>query len=46
MQLLAAARAVGAGEIAKRNADSNAIAAAIQKARIAAVEDQIKKLHS
>ena len=46
MQLLAAARAVGAGEIAKRNADSNAIAAAVQKARIAAVEDQIKKLHS
>jgi tRNA nucleotidyltransferase (CCA-adding enzyme) len=46
MQLLAAARAVGAGEIAKRNADSNAIAAAVQKARIAAVEDQIKILHS
>ena len=46
MQLLAAACAVDAGEIARRNADSNAIAAAIQKARIAAVEDQIKKLHS
>ena len=46
MQLLAAACAVDAGEIAKRNADSNAIAAAVQKARIAAVEDQIKKLHS
>ena len=46
MQLLAAARAVDAGEIARRNADSNAIAAAVQKARIAAVEDQIKKLHS
>jgi tRNA nucleotidyltransferase (CCA-adding enzyme) len=46
MQLLAAARGVDAGEIAKRYGDSSAIAAAVQKARIAAIAEQVEKLRS
>ncbi|MDH4234851.1 MAG: multifunctional CCA addition/repair protein [Gallionella sp.] len=38
LELLAVARAVDAGEIAGRFADSSAIAAAVQKARIRAIE--------
>jgi tRNA nucleotidyltransferase (CCA-adding enzyme) len=44
LQLLAAARAVDAGEIAKQNEGSNTIAAAVQKARIGAIEDLIGRL--
>jgi len=43
-QLLAAARAVDAGEIAKQNTGSSTIAAAVQKARIGAIEDLIGRL--
>ena len=43
LQLLAAARAVDAGEIAKQYTESNAIAAAIQQARIRAIEGLVGK---
>jgi tRNA nucleotidyltransferase (CCA-adding enzyme) len=44
LQLLAAARAVDAGEIAKQNTGSDMIAAAVQNARIGAIEELIGKL--
>jgi tRNA nucleotidyltransferase (CCA-adding enzyme) len=43
LQLLAAARAVDAGEVARQCTDSSAIAAAVQKARIGAIEEQVEK---
>jgi tRNA nucleotidyltransferase (CCA-adding enzyme) len=43
LKLLAVARAVDAGEIAKQCNDSNRIAAAVQQARIAAIEGAVKK---
>jgi len=46
LQLLAVARAVDAGEIAKRCADSSAIAAAVQQARIRAIEALVEKQRS
>ena len=42
LELLAMARAVDAGEIAGQCADSNAIAAAIQQARIMAIAGQVQ----
>jgi tRNA nucleotidyltransferase (CCA-adding enzyme) len=45
LRLLAAARAVDAGKIAKQNAGSNSIAAAVQKARIGAIAELIPRLH-
>jgi len=42
LQLLAVARAVDAGEIAKQCTDSSAIAAAVQHARISAIEELVK----
>ena len=42
LQLLTVAHTVDAGEIAKRCADSNAIAAAVHQARISAIEDLVK----
>jgi len=41
LQLLAAARAVDAGEIAKQCADSGTIAAAVQRARIGAIKNLV-----
>ena len=46
LQLLAAARAVDAGEIARQCSDSSAIAAAVQKARIGAIEELVEKPRS
>jgi len=46
LQLLAVARAVDAGEIAKQCTDSNAIAAAVQQARISAIEALVEKQRS
>ena len=43
LQLLTAARAVDAGKIAKQCADSNAIATAIQQARIMAIKELVEK---
>ena len=43
LQLLAAARAVDAGEIAKQCTDESAIAASVQQARIRAIETLVKK---
>ena len=43
LQLLDIARAVDAGEIAQRCSDSSAIAAAVQQARIAAIEALVEK---
>jgi tRNA nucleotidyltransferase (CCA-adding enzyme) len=42
LELLAAARAVDAGEIASQCADSSAIAAAIQRARVTSIEKLVK----
>lgn len=42
LELLAAARAVNAGEIASQCADSSAIAAAVQRARILAIKALVK----
>ena len=42
LQLLAVARAVNAGEIAKQCGDSSTIAASVQQARIGAIEDLVK----
>jgi tRNA nucleotidyltransferase (CCA-adding enzyme) len=46
LQLLAAARAVDAGEIARQCSDSSAIAAAVQKARVCAIEELVEKPRS
>jgi tRNA nucleotidyltransferase (CCA-adding enzyme) len=46
MQLLAAARAVDAGEIARQCGDSSAIAAAVLKARVCAIEELVEKPRS
>ena len=46
LQLLAAARAVDAGEIARQCSDSSAIAAAVQKARVGAIEELVEKPRS
>jgi tRNA nucleotidyltransferase (CCA-adding enzyme) len=46
LQLLAAARAVDAGEIARQCSDSSAIAAAVQKARIGAIAELVEKPRS
>ena len=46
LQLLAAARAVDAGEIARQCSDSSAIAAAVQKARIDAIAELVEKPRS
>jgi tRNA nucleotidyltransferase (CCA-adding enzyme) len=46
MQLLAIAREVDAGEIAQQCPDTNAIAAAVQQARIKAIEELVEKQHS
>ncbi|OFZ67511.1 MAG: multifunctional CCA tRNA nucleotidyl transferase/2'3'-cyclic phosphodiesterase/2'nucleotidase/phosphatase [Betaproteobacteria bacterium RBG_16_56_24] len=46
LQLLAVARAVDAGEIAKGCADSSAIAAAVQQARTRAIEALVEKQRS
>ena len=43
LQLLATARAVDAGEIAKQCTDESAIAASVQQARIRAIETLVKK---
>lgn len=43
LQLLAVARAVDAGKIAKQCSDSSAIAAAVQQARIGAIEALVEK---
>ncbi|MFZ5523599.1 MAG: multifunctional CCA addition/repair protein [Pseudomonadota bacterium] len=43
LQLLAIARAVDAGEIAKQCTDSSTIAAAVQQARIVAIETMVEK---
>jgi tRNA nucleotidyltransferase (CCA-adding enzyme) len=43
LQLLAVARAVNAGEIAEQCTDSNAIAAAVQQARIKAIDGLVGK---
>jgi tRNA nucleotidyltransferase (CCA-adding enzyme) len=43
LQLLTVARAVDAGEIAQQCPDSNAIAAAVQQARISAIEKSVGK---
>jgi tRNA nucleotidyltransferase (CCA-adding enzyme) len=43
LQLLSAARAVDAGEIASRCAESSTIAAAVQRARISAIENLVEK---
>ena len=43
LQLLAAARAVDAGKIAKQCTDESAIAASVQQARIRAIETLVKK---
>ncbi len=45
-QLLATARAVDAGEIAKQCTDNNAIAAAVQQARIRAIETLVGTKHN
>jgi len=46
LQLLAAARAVDAGEIARQCSDSSAIAAAVQRARVGAIEELVEKPRS
>lgn len=46
LQVLAVARAVDAGEIARGCADSSAIAAAVQQARISAIEALVEKQRS
>jgi len=46
LQLLAVARAVDAGEIAQQCTDESAIAAAVQQARIKAIEGLVGKQHS
>ena len=46
LQLLAVARAVDAGEIAKRCSDNSTIAAAVQQARIGAIEALVEKQRS
>jgi tRNA nucleotidyltransferase (CCA-adding enzyme) len=46
LQLLAAARAVDAGEIARQCSDSSAIAAAVQRARVGAIEELVGKPRS
>ncbi|HTN93811.1 MAG TPA: multifunctional CCA addition/repair protein [Gallionella sp.] len=46
LRLLSAARAVDAGEIARQYSDSGSIAAAVQKARVSAIEAMIEKPHS
>jgi tRNA nucleotidyltransferase (CCA-adding enzyme) len=46
LQLLAAARAVDAGKIAKQCTDSSAIAATVQQARITAIETLVERQHS
>ncbi len=46
LHLLAVARAVDAGEIAKQCSDSSAIAAAVQQARICAIEALVEKQRS
>ncbi len=46
LQLLAVARAVDAGEIAKQCTESSAIAAAVQQARIRAIEALVEKQRS
>ncbi|HEY8887827.1 MAG TPA: hypothetical protein VIM35_05025 [Gallionella sp.] len=46
LNLLAVARAVDAGEIAKGCADSRAIAAEVQQARISAIEKLVGKQRS
>jgi hypothetical protein len=43
LQLLAVARAVDAGEIAKQCTDESAIAASVQQARIRAIETLVRK---
>ncbi len=43
LRLLAAARAVDGGEIASRCAESSTIAAAVQRARISAIENLVEK---
>jgi len=46
LQLLSVARAVDAGEIAKGCADTSDIAAAVQQARVKAIEALVEKKHS
>jgi tRNA nucleotidyltransferase (CCA-adding enzyme) len=46
LQLLAIAHGVDAGEIAKQCTDESAIAAAVQQARIKAIEELVEKQHS
>jgi tRNA nucleotidyltransferase (CCA-adding enzyme) len=46
LQLLAVARVVDAGEVAKQCSDSSAIAAAVQQARIRAIEELVEKHRS
>jgi tRNA nucleotidyltransferase (CCA-adding enzyme) len=46
LQLLAAARSVDAGKIARQCSDNSTIAAAVQQARIGAIEELVEKLHS
>jgi len=46
LKLLAAARAVDAGEISRQCNDSSTIAAAVQKARIAAIKELVEKPRS
>jgi len=43
LQLLAAARAVNAGEIARQCSDSGTIAAAVQRARIDAIKNLVQQ---
>lgn len=45
LRLLAAARAVDAGEVAMQCTDSGTIAAAVQNARIGAIAELVEKLH-
>lgn len=46
LQLLAAARTVDAGKIARQCTDNSTIAAAVQQARIGAIEELVEKLRS
>jgi tRNA nucleotidyltransferase (CCA-adding enzyme) len=46
LQLLAAARTVDAGEIARQCSDNSTIAAAVQQARIKAIEELVEKQHN
>jgi tRNA nucleotidyltransferase (CCA-adding enzyme) len=45
LQLLAVARAVDAGEIAKQCSDSTAIAIAVQQVRVKAIEKLVRENH-